>query len=120
MGRTRTARPPDEEGPPDATTEGAGRLDKAQAEFRKLLEASSVHSAQRRGAMAFDNTDVDSAYRHLLNPRERPFAVDVLAEFGLFLAGALVGYAITLLTAERPNSGPGWTLLLAAAFFGIF
>jgi hypothetical protein len=52
-----------------------------------------------------------------INPREHPFWLDVLAEFGLFAAGGLFGYAATLL-APQTTYAPGCAILGASIFMG--
>jgi hypothetical protein len=103
---------------PQFTPDGATRLQEVIEGFRHLFNSRAVHQAQRRGAKGVDNTDVDTAYRDLLRPRERPLVVDVLAEFGLVASGALVGYAATLLTSVAPQYGPGLVMLIAGLFLG--
>jgi len=103
---------------PEFTPDGAIRLDELLAEFRRLLESQAIQQARRRGAKGVDNTDVESAYRQLLKPRDRPLVVDVFAEVGLFAAGGLIGYAATLLTSDPPQNGPGVVMLVAGLFLG--
>lgn len=105
-------------GEPDFTPGGLGRLNESMEEFRRLIESHSIQQARRRRASGIDNTDVESAYRQLLTPRDRPLVVDVFAEFGLVASGGLIGYAATLLASAPPQHGPGLVLLGAGLFLG--
>ena len=95
MARTTRRRPAGDEGPA-LTVAATSRLSEAKREFRRLLESQAIYSARRRGARSMDNTDVDWAFRQLIGPRVRRPVVDVLTEFGLVAAGALIGYGTTL------------------------
>ena len=105
-------------GEPRLSPDGASRLDELSVEIRHLIESLAIQQARRRGAEHVDNTDVESAYRQILEPRHRPVVVDVFAEFGLFAAGGLIGYSATLLTSAAPQNGPGAVLLIAGLFLG--
>lgn len=101
------------------TSAGAARIEEVGTQFRAYLTTQVSLNARRRGALAADNTDVDEAYRLLLSRRVRPLIVDIFSEIGLVVAGALVGYATTLLTQEKPSAGPGIALLFAGLFLGL-
>lgn len=103
---------------PEFATDGVEQLDGVQARFRSLVERHAVQGAKRRGARIVDGTDVESAARHLLSPRDRPLVVDLLAESGLYAAGALSSYGVILLTASPPSHGPGAVMLVAGLFLG--
>lgn len=104
----------------DFTPAGANKAAESADRFRAFLKSQSALNARRRGASAADDVDVQDAFKSLLDRRPRPLTVDVSCEVGLVASGALISYGVTLLTAVIPVPGPGWVLVLAGCFVGLF
>jgi hypothetical protein len=111
------------EPPPSSLPSEQSALTQLEADLKKFEDlyrnAAQLHG-QRRGAKALDNTDGEFAFQYLIKPRARPLVVDILTETGLFGAGALAGYGVTLLTQNPPVQGPGSMVVLAALVLGGF
>src|SRR4051794_25198120 len=93
--------PPADESPPAETPEdtsleftraAANRSREYVERFHALFQETAFHNAGRRGSSCVDNTDYDAAWQRLLNPRPRPFILEIAAEVGLVLGGCLVGF----------------------------
>jgi len=87
----------------ELTPRGSEQIDRSVAEYRQYLNRAAWLSARRRGAQEADDTDVLAGARDLLNPRERPFSLDVGAELGIGIGGLASGYGLAQPTWSGSN-----------------
>jgi hypothetical protein len=99
------------------TDSGSFQAARTVQDFEALLQAAAEQNARRRGSNCLDNTDFKAAYKQLINPRQRPLFLDILAEVGLVIAGGLLGYSLPVVS-QSAERGSGWIILAAGIFLG--
>lgn len=76
-------------------------------EFRdkiaSMLYGEALKRANRRRATFIDATDLEHAFDEVVNPILRPGWLDVIADLCNFAGGAFTGYAINILTNDKPD-----------------
>ena len=98
---------------PDTSPEGTKREDGYQKQFAGQLRAEAQIFAQRRGApKSLDESDFDSAYRHLLATHQDTWADWIrkgICKLVLAFSGAIIPVGGVLIYVDK-GSVAGWAL----------
>ena len=102
-----------------ATVKGDEVANRLSLKLEGMLGTTALIRANRRRATAIDTTDYEAAFDDLVNPNPRPKWLDVLADIATLFGGGFLGYAINVMTGEKPDITKISITLLAGLLLGI-
>ena len=114
----RRRKKPTEPEPLPSTVAGRKREDVLGGMMASMLHRSAQIRANRRRAPEVDSTDYERAYDDIVNPIPRPRRLNAVADLSNFVGGAFLGYAINVLTNDRPDYTRFGLAGLAGVFLG--